>query len=162
MSNGAYKPGVTEAEFPDAISVSEYRRYISGEVAALPPRLARYYATGQVGEWIYAGKAVIVNAVPYRSPKLSKEAYNKDVSSRLVSLAAHRRWMFEEVLPEAARCRRFILVHRNGWWRIPPQFSGPCVLFSNPARAEPNRQAPDREKLDQAQRWLLNRRSDFD
>jgi hypothetical protein len=28
ISNGGYKPGVTEAEFPDAASVSEYRDWL--------------------------------------------------------------------------------------------------------------------------------------
>jgi hypothetical protein len=155
MSNGGYKPGITEAEFPDEASVSEHRAFIRGETTALPSRLAYYYAAGQVGDWIATGQAVLVNAVAYRSPQLSKEPYNKDVASRLPSLAAHRRWVMKEVLPEAAGGRRFLLVHRNGWWQIPQRFFGPCVLFSDPARAEPNRPAPDREKLDQAHRWLL-------
>jgi hypothetical protein len=157
MSNGGYKPGITEAEFRDEASISEHRRYIRGEVHALPPRLASYYATGRVGEWIYTGRAVLVNAVPYRSPSLSKEADNKNVAKHLRSLAAHQRWVMQEVLPEATRCRRFLLVHRNGWWKIPERMAGQCVLFSDAARAEPNRQWPDPEKLDQAENWLRTR-----
>jgi hypothetical protein len=143
MSNGGYKPGITEREFPDEASISEYRRYIRGEVHALPPRLSPYYATGRVGEWIHAGRAVVVNAVPYRSPSLSssKEAYNRSAAKHLRSLAAHRRWVMQEVLPEATRCRRFLLVHRKGWWDVPERLAGHCVLFSDAARAEPNRKA---------------------
>ena len=37
---GGYKPGVTEAEFPDEASIAEHRRYISGEALA-PPRWRR-------------------------------------------------------------------------------------------------------------------------
>lgn len=157
MSNGGYKAGITEAEFPDEASVSEYRRFISGEASALPSKLANYYANGRVGDWIHSGRAALVNAVPYRSPNLSKEAYNKDVAKQLRSLVVHRRWIMNEVLPDAANGRRFVLVHRNGWWQIPQRFAGACVLFSDPARAEPNRQAPDQEKLDKAEAWLLGR-----
>jgi hypothetical protein len=157
MSNGGYKSGITEAEFPDEASISEYRRYIRGEVRTLPPRIAAYYARGRVGQWIHAGKAVLVNAVPYRSPSLSKEAYNGNVAKRLQSLAAHRRWVMQEVLPEATRCRRFLLVQRKVWWEVPERLAGRCVLFSDPARAEPNRQWPDQEKLDRVERWLNER-----
>jgi hypothetical protein len=157
MSNGAYKPGITEAEFPNEAAVSEYRSYIRGDVAALPPLLANYYARGLVGDWIPTGDAVVVNAVPYRSPRLSKEPHNQEVVERLLSLAEHRRWVMKEVVPEAVAERRFLLVHRNGLWKIPPRFAGACVLFSNQALAEPNRQWPDREKLERAQAWLLKR-----
>ena len=157
MSNGGYKPGKTEDEFPDEASISEHRRYIRGEVRELPPRLASYYRTGRVGEWIHAGQAVVVNAVPYRSPGLSQEADNRKAAEHLRSLAAHRRWVMQEVLPEATRCRRFLLVHRNGWWKVPERLAGDCVLFSDAERAEPNRQWPDQEKLDRAEDWLRRR-----
>jgi hypothetical protein len=157
MSNGGYKPGITEAEFPDEASISDHRRYIRGEVRALPPRLASYYATGRVGQWIQAGRVVLVNAVPYRSPSLSQEAENRNVAKHLRSLAVHRQWVMQEVVPEATRGRRFLLVHRNGWWKIPERMAGECVLFSDAARAEPNRQWPDSEKLDQAENWLRTR-----
>ncbi len=38
MSNGGYKPGITEAEFPDDAAVAEFRRYIRGEALTLPSR----------------------------------------------------------------------------------------------------------------------------
>jgi len=154
MSNGGYKPGITEAEFPNEKSESEYRQFIRGEVIDLPPNLSRYYVGGSFARWITNRNAVIVNAVPYRSPRLSQEPYNKRLARRLRSLEIHRQWITDEVLPEAARGRRFVLVHRNGWWEIPKSCAGPCVLFSDPANAEPNRLAPDKEKLALAQHWL--------
>jgi hypothetical protein len=159
MSNGGYVPKIVATEFPDDTSISVYRNYIRGEILTLPPRLARYYATGHVGAWISAGKAVLVNAVPYRSRKLSQEPENQKVAELLPSLAAHRDWFAKEVLPAAVACRRFVLVHRNGWWRVPARFAGCCVLFSDPTHAEPNRQAPDQEKLDKADAWLARRGS---
>lgn len=124
MSNGGYVPEVVATEFPDDTSVSVYRNYIRGEIATLPPRLARYYATGRVGAWISAGKAVLVNAVPYRSRRLSKEKDNQKVARDLASLQVHRNWLLQEVLPEAVLCRRFLLVHRNRWWGVPRQLWG--------------------------------------
>jgi hypothetical protein len=132
MSNGGYKQGVTEAEFPNDASVSEFRNYIRGETLSLPSKLAHYYARGQVGRWISDGKAAIVNAVPYRSPQLSSEKPNQKIAKKLAARAVHRRWLLGEVLPEAAQGGRFVFVHRNGWWGVPQSVAGPCILFSDP------------------------------
>jgi hypothetical protein len=86
----------------------------------------------------------------YRSPNLSQEPTNRAVAREPPSLAAHRRWIFQEVLPEAKAGKRFILVHRNRWSAAPTESAGPCVLFSDPARAEPNRPTPDSAKLEEA------------
>jgi hypothetical protein len=83
MSNGGYKSGVTEAEFSDEASVLEYRSFIRGEVSALPPRLAGYYNAGPFAGWIADGSAVLVNAVPYRSPRLSDEPHNQSLQNGL-------------------------------------------------------------------------------
>jgi len=64
MLNGGYGPGETEAEFPDEAAIAEYLKYIrEGEV---PPR-GRYYTSLSYWDLIAAGKAVLVNAVSYRS-----------------------------------------------------------------------------------------------
>jgi hypothetical protein len=154
MSNGGYKDGITEAEFPGEAAKIEHRKFICGETVELPTSLSSYYVAGPFTEWIAKGSAVLVNAVPYRSPRLSNEPHNQKVAKLLPSLAAHRRWITEEVLPQARLSRRFIFVHRNRWWKIPREAAGPCVIFSDPTRAEPNRLAPDQEKLDLAREWL--------
>ena len=96
MLNGGYGPGETEAGFPDEAATAEYLKYIrEGEV---PPR-GRYYTSLSYWDLIAAGKAVLVNAVPYRfAGGLSK---NKGVAEQFQSLDAHRRWLTQEVLPEA-------------------------------------------------------------
>lgn len=157
LSNGGYTSGVTEAEFPDTNSEADFRNYLRGEIAELPPHLASYYVNGRFSNWIKSGSAVIVNAVPYRSRRLSEEKENRRVAGMLQSLAVHRRWLTEEVLPEAREERRFVLVHRNGWWKVPDASAGRCILFSDPARAEPNRKTPDEEKLALAEQWLRRR-----
>jgi hypothetical protein len=154
MSNGGYKPGQTEAEFPDASASVAYRRWLHGDISTPPHHLARYYTGGPFAEWITSGKAVVVNAVAYRSPRLSQEKSNQAVARRLPSHHLHRQWLMEDVLPAARDGKRFVLVHRNGLWNVPTANAGDCVLFSDPMRAEPNRAAPDRDKLRAAENWL--------
>lgn len=157
MSNGAYKPGITENEFRNERDISEYLAYIRGETKRLPSSLASYYSTGRVGEWIYTGQAVLVNAIAYRSPQLSGEPQNKKIAEALPSLQVHRHWLLNEVLPAAADGKRFVFVHRNSWWKVPKSAESANVIFSDSRRAEPNRQAPDSYKLELAQKWLKSR-----
>jgi hypothetical protein len=56
MSNGAYKRGRTEAEFPDEIAVSAYHSFIRSEVTALPPLLDRYLLNARWGAGLPAAK----------------------------------------------------------------------------------------------------------
>jgi len=160
MSNGAYKPGMTEAEFPDTSSEIEYREWLRGERRQLPDRLSSYYLNQGLGDWIRAGQAVIVNAVPYRSVKLSSkdEKLNQEVALALRSREMHRKWLAQEVLPQAALGKRFVFVHRNRWWSVPRHCESNCVIFSDHMKAEPNRPLPDRKKLDLADGWLRRRR----
>lgn len=157
MANGGYKPGVTESEFADAEDVAEHIAYLRRERQQMPRRMSDYYRRGIVGRWLVEGMAVSVNAVPYRSPRLSAEPHNGRVARSLPGVQVHRRWLLDEVLPEARAGRRFVFVHRNSWWQVPPEAKGPTVRFSDPQRAEPNRAAPDRDKLAEAERWYLSR-----
>lgn len=157
MANGGYKPGITEAEFPTETIQDEYRAYLRGETSTLPAHLSRYYVLGPFSAMLRDGKALLVNAVPYRSPSLSKEPINKEIAARLPSRQLHRKWLMEEVLPKARRGERFLLVHRNGWWQVPSSEASDNVLFSDPAKAEPNRPSPDREKLGLAEAWYMAR-----
>jgi hypothetical protein len=157
MSNGGYKPGITEAEFPTEMVQEEYRAYLRGELKTLPCHLSKYYSLGPFSSMLREGKALMVNAVPYRSPSLSKETINREIAKQLPSLMVHQTWLMTEVLPQARRGDRFVLAHRNGWWKLPLSEASNHILFSNPVRAEPNRPSPDRDKLHLAQTWLSTR-----
>jgi len=157
MANGGYKPGITEAEFVEPADQAEHIAYLRGERREMPRRLSSYYGRGTIGDWLVAGKAVSVNAVPYRSPRLSSEPENRSIAKSLPSVAMHRRWLLEEVLPAALAGERFLLVHRNSWWQVPREAACATVLFSDPLRAEPNRAAPDAAKLAAAATWLQSR-----
>jgi hypothetical protein len=154
MSNGGYKPGVTEAEFPSQDDIDEHIAYLRGERTELPALLSNYYRKGTIGRWIAEGLAVSVNVVPYRSPSLSSERENQRIAKLLPSRMAHRRWLWSEVLPAARQGLRFVLVHRNSWWQVPPTETSDTVEFSDPGRAEPNRPAPDQDRLARAKAWL--------
>ena len=159
MSNGGYNSGKTQFEFPDKQSVNDYINLLRGRFRGLPQSLSRYYTAGPFGDLIKEGKCVLVNAVAYRSPKLSSptEAYNRVLAERLPSLAVHRAWLRSELLPQARRGERLVLVHRKRWWAVPEDIDfGPNVVFSDAARAEPNRPAPDRTKIAAARSWLTN------
>jgi hypothetical protein len=158
MANGGYKPGVTEAEFPAESDSAEHIAYLRGARTEVPTNLSGYYRRGAVGRLIAAGLAVSVNAVPYRSVALSKEPENKRVAALLPSLHVHRKWLLEEVLPAARVGQRYVLVHRNSWWQV-PNTQAAAIEFSDPARAEPNRSAPDQARLDRAETWYLGGRS---
>lgn len=157
MSNGGYKPGKTEAEFPNDEAIAEYRAYLRSETKRLPTLLSSYYLAGPFSKMIEDGNVLLVNAVPYRSPQLSKEAENRHVAERLGSRAVHRKWLFEEVLPQAKRGDRFVFAHRNGWWRVPREAVSDNIVLSD-GRAEPNRRAPDAARIAKAVEWLSSKR----
>jgi hypothetical protein len=152
MANGGYKPGVTEAEFPAEGDSAEHIAYLRGDRTEMPTRLSGYYRRGAVGRLIASGLAVSVNAVPYRSVTLSREPENKRIAALLPSLHVHRKWLFDEVIPAARAGNRYVLVHRNSWWQV-PRMDAVTIEFSDPTRAEPNRSAPDQERLHRSEAW---------
>lgn len=157
MSNGGYKAGFTEGEFPDAASVEEHLAFLRGDTETRPERLSSYYRRGPFGSMLEDGSVLLINAVPYRSPQLSSEPINKALARRLPSVDVHRQWLLKEAMPEARNGARFILAHRNGWWGLQPSEASDTIVFSDASRAEPNRRAPDFDKIESAKRWLRNR-----
>ena len=153
MANGGYKSGVTEAEFPNETAISAFRAWLRGEFLGLPTELGAYYRKGLIGRWVSDGIAVLVNAIPYRSPQLSKEPVNQQVARELASYAASQNWLQGELLPAARSGERFVFVHRNGWWNVAQSEACPTIVFSD-RRGESNRSRPDRDRLACAEAWL--------
>lgn len=153
MANGGYSAGVTEAEFASQGEAEAHIAWLRGERAEPPTGLAAYYRNGPLWSWLSDGQAVLVNAVPYRSPALSREPENVAVAQRLPSLALHRRWLFEEVLPAAHQGHRYVVAHRNGWWQIRPEQTGPNIEISK----NPVSRSPARETMARISDWLANR-----
>lgn len=154
MSNGGLGKD-TESEFPNEDAVRVFRDCLHGKRATLPPLLSTYYTSGRRGKLIREGKAVVVNAVPYRSPALSEEDRNSELAHHLVSLQVHRRWLVEELLPQARRGDRYVIAHRPGWWMLTAGHAAASVVVC--AGAEPLRKYLSRARLSHAETWLAAR-----
>ena len=153
MGNGGYSPTLTPTEFARPEDTAEYIDYLRGRRQNFPSGLAPYYTASPLGPWMARGLVVQVNAVAYRSPRLSQEPINRDVAEQLPSLAAHRRWLCREVIPEARDGKRLVVAHRHGMWRLDRNPRVPNVLFStNPVSPHLSR-----EMMATIQQWLGRR-----
>jgi hypothetical protein len=150
MSSGGYKPGITEAEFPDAKASDDYRRYLQGELLSMPETMSDYYRRGPLGRWLEDGKAALVNAVAYRTPSLSSVPNARRLVGLLPSVTLHRAWVKEDLLPSAQRGERFVLVHRNGFWGLPQIWDSSSVAFST----NPISPYPAEANLTKVREWL--------
>lgn len=134
MANGGYKSDVTPNEFQDEAAAEKYRNGLRGLSSSVP----ECYNNRGFGQWAREGKVVLVNAVAYRSENLSTEPENQRISSRLPSFLLHKRWVTEEVIPQAQAGRRFLIVHRNGAWRLNRALACETIIFSpNPRSPYP-------------------------
>ena len=148
-ANGGYSETVTPQEFEDPAAAARHRGHLHGIDATIPD----YYRSHALGDWIEAGVAVRVNAVAYRSKSLSNEPANRSLAEFLPSLALHRKWVREVVLPEALAGRRFLIIHRNGMWRLDRSAAcGTVVFSSNPVSPSPARATVERARV-----WLEGR-----
>lgn len=116
MKNGGYDPVMTPAEFRQPGSVARYldRLYKPGPVE--PTDVSPYYDNLQVADHLRSGKVAIVNAVAYRSGRGIEKS---PITRTLPSLAVHRRWLVNELLPAAERRERLVIAHRKGLWNFP-------------------------------------------
>ncbi len=117
MANGGYGPG-TVAEFPSPGDHRAYIDWLTGATTEVPRRLSPYYTRHKLYPLIRSGKLAIVNAVAYRSPKITEEKDNQRVAELLPSTKVHRRWLREEVLPAVRQGRRMVIAHRHKLWKL--------------------------------------------
>jgi hypothetical protein len=148
-ANGGYDPTLTPAEFADPGAGDEYRARLHGLSAGVPA----YYRSHALGPWLEDGRAVRVNAVAYRSRRLSAEPENRALAEQLASLALHRRWLADVVLPDVQKGRRFLIVHRNGMWKLDRASAAETVVFSG----NPISPWPAAEVMERARAWLAGR-----
>lgn len=151
MANGGYDPRGTPSEFPDQSDYAEYRDWLRGDRIEPPRNLTRYYTRHALFPWVQTGKAVIVNAVAYRSPQISREPQNKRLADRLPSVEVHRRWLREELLPAAQQGRRLVIAHRWSLWDLPKS-----IQHVQRSRA-PISENLSRDLMAQAESWLARR-----
>lgn len=129
MANGGYSVD-TKSEFAQQSDYTEYLEWLKGERRSRPQNLSSYYTHNSIFPWVEEGKAVIVNAVAYRSRSISKEPRNERLANALPSLARHRQWLCCEVLPAAKRCERLVVAHRWRLWGLNRTECTPGVLYS--------------------------------
>lgn len=120
-ANGGYCTKTTPAEFPRESDLDEYIDWLKGTRMVFPENLSTYYTNHSLSTWLRDGTAVIVNAVAYRSKKISEEKDNEKLSKILPSFKAHKRWMTEELMPAVEQNKRFVIAHRWKLWRITPR-----------------------------------------
>lgn len=132
MMNGGYDPKITPTEFPDQTAVQRYLEYLHDPRPINPKSISPYYDAGNYGHHIESGRLALVNAVAYRSGKLSAERDNARLAERLPSTLLHRRWLREELAPQALAGDRVIIAHRNGMWKIRQhEYQHPNIIFTN-------------------------------
>lgn len=117
-ANGGYSPIETSGEFADETVISSFMNRIRNPASSDWSNVGPYYDEVNYGPLIARGEAVLVNASPYRSPKISEEPGNRRVVATLPSSVFIRRWLLEALLPLAKRGERLIVVKRPGLWQL--------------------------------------------
>lgn len=137
MMNGGYDPEKTPKEFPDEAAVARYIDMLHNPGPLVAGSISTYYETGRQGQFIVDGRLALVNAIPYRSGRLSQEKGNARLAEKLPSVHVHRKWLREELLPQALSGDRTIIAHRNAKWGLRRnEYQTPNIIFTrNPVSA---------------------------
>ncbi len=136
-ANAGYRSDVTPEEFPDQQAIDTYLERVRRPEAADWSVVARYYTGVNYGSAIETGRAVLVNACAYRSPKISSEPENRKVVEELASAKYTREWLLNAVLPLARVGGRLIVVKRPGLWNLPPNVRTSPGVVIDPAPISP-------------------------
>lgn len=99
--------------------------------------VSRYYDGVNYGPLLASGKAALINACPYRSPKISEEPQNRRLLKRLPSVEFTRRWLLEAVVPLADSGQRLVVAKRPGLWRLPADVRQRQGVVVDPAPVSP-------------------------
>jgi len=132
-ANAGYSSVLTPTEFPDAASSTAYVARVDHPSGADWSFVSRYYDDTNYGHLVASGRAVVVNACAYRSPKITNEPANQAIIKRLPSCVFTRRWIMEAVLPMARCGDRLIVVNRGGLWKLPASFYASPGVVRDPA-----------------------------
>jgi hypothetical protein len=149
MLNGGIAADLEAAEFPRPEDSQEYIDWLTGRRKEPPRRLSTYYTGNRIYPWIASGRAVIVNAIAYRSHSITAEPNNRKMRTILPSAVVHRRWLMEEVLPEVKVGKRMVIAHRPSLWDLKRQIHDDFQFSSNPVSEHLSY-----PMLDRAERWL--------
>jgi hypothetical protein len=115
-ANGGYDPVGTPKEF-EKISTEEYRDRLRNP-GPCDDKTSVFFQKGRLGKLLREGKAAVVNAMAYRSPKISHETEkaNRDIAEMLTSVQHHREWLYSDLLPAAGEV--MVVAHRPRLWEL--------------------------------------------
>jgi hypothetical protein len=142
-ANGGFDPIVTPSEFLDQGAVERFIDFLHRPRAVDPSTIAPYYGARNYASAIASGELVLVNAVPYRSPSISKEPQNRRLAERLPSTKVHRNWLRSELLVQAQNGDRLVIAHRTALWKIKrtEEHLNGVFFTSNPVSANLSKEA---------------------
>jgi hypothetical protein len=136
-ANAGYDSKITAIEFKTENDIESYVSRVRQPSSANWRVVAPYYEKVNYGSLIYEGKAALVNACAYRSPKISKEPENKKLVKKLNSVAFTKSWLLDCLLPMAEAGEKLIVVKRNGLWNLPKSFRDKENIVFDPAPISP-------------------------
>lgn len=155
-ANAGYSAYLTSAEFPSDDAIEAYLRQVREPRSSSWSHISSYYQARNYGSMIHSKTAVVINASPYRSRKISSESENQRAIEKLPSTSFHRQWLQEAVMPRTAAGTRLVIAHRWGLWKIPPNLRDiRNLLFDLKCRAFPD---IDSTLLVEAQRFAASAR----
>lgn len=138
VANGGYAPTVTPLEFVGPESEAKYLRRLSYPEEANWDEVSPYYRGVNYAELVFSGKAALVNACAYRSPKIGEEPENKRLLNQLPSVRFNREWLIKEVFPQVEAGARFIVGKRYGLWALPETVKRHKGVFLDSAPRSPH------------------------
>ncbi len=97
-----------------------------------------YYEERNYGRLLFDGRAVLINACAYRSPRISSERDNQEIVKHLPSVKYTRCWLLECVIPLAEMGKRFVVAKRGGLWRLPKKLREANGVVFDPAPISPD------------------------
>ena len=118
-ANGGYDREMAKEEFATSEDVQRHLKRLHDPIAASFSAMSSYYLERNYASLILEGKLTMVNALAYRSLKISEEPENEKIAKLLPSVEEHRRWLLDEVFPQALLGKRLVIAHRSRLWRLP-------------------------------------------
>ena len=128
-ANGGYHPSATPWEFSQPGAIERYLDCLRHPQPADRDQVAPYYRDRNYSKLLFSGELALVNAVAYRSRRISQEPENRRLAELLPSTRVHRDWL-QGVFRSAARGERFVVVHRNRLWKLNRKEERPGVYFT--------------------------------
>jgi hypothetical protein len=114
-------------EFEGAESVKEYIDRLHKPRPAEQGFTSPYYQRGKLWEYLRSGEACVVNALAYRSRKVTTGV--RQIAELLPSVLTHRTWLTEHAIPAARRREVAIIAKRPGLWRLDRTACADAGLF---------------------------------